>query len=93
MTFSNPYDYTKNEYYMNTVELGKNAVSVFQNMYKNKELSGVNAYLSALAIQDITKCNLYEEYDLDWQKGKNFILYGKTQLRLSITYSDYKISV
>lgn len=63
MTSSNPYDYTKNEYYMNTVELGENAVSVFQNMYK--ELSGVNAYLSALAIQDITKCNLYEKYDLD----------------------------
>lgn len=72
MTSSNPYDYTKNEYYMNIVELGENAVSVLQNMYENKELSGVNAYLSALAIQDITKCNLYEKYDLDWQTAEKF---------------------
>lgn len=50
MTSSNPYDYTENEYYKNIVELGENAVSVLQNMYKNKKLSGVNAYLSTLAI-------------------------------------------
>ena len=50
MTSSIPYDYTENEYYKNIVELGENAVSVLQNMYKNKKLSGVNAYLSTLAI-------------------------------------------
>ena len=50
MTSSNPYDYTENEYYKNIVELGENGVSVLQNMYKNKKLSGVNAYLSTLAI-------------------------------------------
>ena len=50
MTSSNPYDYTENEYYKNIVELGEDAVSVLQNMYKNKKLSGVNAYLSTLAI-------------------------------------------
>lgn len=50
MTSSNPYDYTENECYKNIVELGENAVSVLQNMYKNKKLSGVNAYLSTLAI-------------------------------------------
>ena len=60
MTSSKPYDYTENEYYKNIVELGEDAVSILENMYKNKKLSGVNAYLSTLAIQDITKRNLYE---------------------------------
>ena len=50
MTSSNPYDYTENEYYKNIVELGEDAVSILENMYKNKKLSGVNAYLSTLAI-------------------------------------------
>ena len=43
MTSSIPYDYTENEYYKNIVELGEDAVSILENMYKNKKLSGVNA--------------------------------------------------
>jgi len=72
ITSSNPYDYTKNEFYKNIVKLGKDAVPVLENMYKNKKLSGVNAYLSALAIQDITKCDLHEEYNLDWATAEEF---------------------
>ncbi len=71
-TSSNPYDYTKNEYYKNIVKLGENAVYVLENMYKNNKLMGVSAYLSALAIQDITKCNLYEKYNLDWTTAEEF---------------------
>ncbi len=65
-------DYTKNEYYKNIVELGKDAVPVLENMYKNKKLVGVNAYISALIIQDITKCNLYEVYNLNWESAEEF---------------------
>lgn len=72
MTSSNPYDYTKNEYYNNIVNLDKDAVPVLENMYKNKKLSGVNAYISTLAIQDIAKCNLYEEYNLEWSTAEEF---------------------
>ncbi len=72
MTSSNPYNYTKNEYYKNIVKLGKGAVPVLENMYKNKKLSGVNTYLSALVIQDITKCNLHEKYNLDWSTAEEF---------------------
>ena len=43
-----------------------------ENMYKNNKLMGVSAYLSALAIQDITKCNLYEKYNLDWTTAEEF---------------------
>ncbi len=36
MTSSNPYEYTKNEYYKNIVKLGNDAVNILENMYKNK---------------------------------------------------------
>ncbi len=71
-TSSNPYDYTKNDYYKDIVSLGNDAVKVLENMYKKGELTGVNAYLSALAIQDITKCNLYEKYGYDWSTAEEF---------------------
>lgn len=72
LTSSNPYDYTKNDYYKNIVNLGEEAVPVLEDMYKDGKLTGVNAYLSALAIQDITKCYLYEEYNLDWTTAEEF---------------------
>ncbi len=72
LTSSNPFDYTKNEYYKNIVNLGNDAVSILENMYNKGELSGVNAYLSALAIQDITQCNLHEKYNLDWSTAEEF---------------------
>lgn len=72
ITSSNPFDYTKNEYYNNIVNLGEDAVPVLEEMYKSRKLSGVNAYLSALAIQDITECHLYEEYKLDWSTAEEF---------------------
>lgn len=71
-TSSNPYDYTDNEYYKNIIALGTDAVPVLESMYKNGKLSGVNAYISALAIQEITNCNLYEKYDLDWSTAEEF---------------------
>lgn len=71
-TSSNPYDYTKNEYYKNIINLGDNAVPVLEDMYAKGKLTGVSAYLSALAIQDITGCNLPEEYDLDWSTAQEF---------------------
>ena len=71
-TSSNPYDYTNNEYYKNIIALGIDAVPVLESMYKNEKLSGVNAYISALAIQEITNCNLYEKYELDWSTAEEF---------------------
>ena len=65
-------DYTKNEYYKNIVNLGKDAVPVLEDMYNKGKLTGVNAYLSALVIQDITKCNLNEKYNLDWSTAEEF---------------------
>lgn len=69
---SNPYDYIDNEYYENIVALGFDAVPVLEEMYQENELTGLSAYLSALAIQDITGCNLYEDHDLDWSTAEEF---------------------
>ena len=69
---SNPYDYIKNENYKNIIKLGKKAVPVLEEMYNSNKISGVYAYISALAVQDITGCNLYEEYDLDWSIAEEF---------------------
>lgn len=69
---SNPYDYIKNENYKNIIKLGKKAVPVLEEKYNSNKLSGVYAYISALAVQDITGCNLYEEYDLDWSTAEEF---------------------
>lgn len=72
MASSNPFDYIKNEYYENIVNLGKDAVPVLEKMYQEQKLTGLYAYLSALAIQDITKCNLYEKYHLNWSTAEEF---------------------
>lgn len=77
LTSSNPFDYTKNEYYNNIINLGDDAAIVLENMYNEGKLTGVNAYLSALAIQDITKCNLYEKYNIDWSNAEEFFSYWK----------------
>ncbi len=69
---SNPYDYTKNEYYKNVVEIGPDAVPVLKEMFDNKEITGVLAYVSALAVQDITGCNLYKDHNLDWSTAEEF---------------------
>ncbi len=69
---SNPYDYTENEYYENIVNLGKPAVLVLIDMYNDGKLTGLNAYLSALAIEDITDCNLFETYNINWSSADEF---------------------
>ena len=64
-----------NRFYKNIVNLGKKAVPVLEDMYKKGELTGVNAYLSALAIEDIANCNLLEKYNLEWSTASEFYRY------------------
>ena len=71
-TSSNPYDYINNEYYKNIINLGENAVPILENMYNDGKLTGVDAYISALAIEDISNCKLYKEYNLDWSTAEEF---------------------
>ena len=62
------YKWKLQKYY----KLGKKDVPVLEKMYNSNKLSGVYAYISALAVQDITGCNLYEEFDLDWSTAEEF---------------------
>lgn len=71
-TSSNPYHYINNDYYNNIIELGEDAVSVLESMYNDGKLTGLDAYLSALAIEDISNCKLYEEYKLEWSTAEEF---------------------
>ena len=72
LSSSNPYHYINNKYYQNIVDIGKDAVFLLREMYNAGELSGLDAYISALAIQDITNCNLLKEYKIEWDTAKQF---------------------
>lgn len=69
---SNPYDYIDNEYYESIVALGVPAVAVLEENYHNGTYSGVDGYIAALAIQDITGLNLYECTGIDWSTAEEF---------------------
>lgn len=79
VTSSNPYDYTQNEYFKNIIAIGKQALPVIEEMYENKELNSLNAYIAALAIQEIADCNLYEKYNIDWINADEFFANWKTK--------------
>lgn len=79
VTSSNPYDYTQNEYYQNIIAIGKQAIPVIEEMYENKELNSLNAYIVALAIQEIADCNLHEKYNIDWINADEFFTNWKTK--------------
>ena len=69
---SSTYDYINNDYYKNIVNLGENAVHVLINMTNNGDLVGLNAYIAAIAIQEITNCDIREKYELTWATPKEF---------------------
>lgn len=73
---SNPYDYIDNNYYRSIVSLGKGAISVLENMYNSGKLTGLKAYISALAIEDITGCHLSTKYN--WSSAEEFYNLWKT---------------
>lgn len=64
---SNPYDYIDNNYYNNIIKLGMPAVSILEEQYNNNELNGLNAYIAALAIQEITGIQISEDVDETWK--------------------------
>ena len=72
ITSSNPYDYIDNDHYNNIIKLGMPAVSVLEEKYSNNELHGLNAYIAALAIQEITGIQISEEADETWETAEEF---------------------
>lgn len=70
---SNPYDYIDNEFYETIVNLGDDAIAILERNIKNGEYTGLTAYIAALAIQDISGYNIYEETGVDWATADEFL--------------------
>lgn len=72
---SNPYDYIENnEYYKNIIGLGVSALPELEKSLVNSETNGLNEYILAIAIEEITHADvngiLEEEYG--WENAKEF---------------------
>ena len=76
LSSSNPYDYIDNNHYRSIVALGSGAVSVLEDMYNSGKLTELKAYISALAIEDITGCHLSTKYN--WSSAEEFYNLWKT---------------
>lgn len=80
---SNPYDYTDNEYYRNIVSLGFEAVPILMDKSEKKQITGVDSYVAAIAVQEITNCDLYEITGVDWETAEQFLeLWNETMQHL-----------
>lgn len=74
---SNPYDYIQDsEYYDNVIELGVAALPELENMLKTSENNGLNEYIVAIAIEEISHADvnsILENPDgCGWENAKEF---------------------
>lgn len=86
---SSPYAYIDNDYYKNIVSLGFDAVKVLQEKNENGEFSGLNSYIAAIAIQEITGCDLYSITGTDFENADEFYeLWDKTMANMPEKLAD-----
>lgn len=70
---SNPYDYIKNnEYYNNIVNMGIDALPILEEKLQNSNTNGLEDYIMAIAIEEITNCNLKNDSNTTWASAKEF---------------------
>lgn len=67
-----------NEYYRDIVTRGDHAALYLEEMYYQDELDEISSATAALAIEEITKCNLEEHYDIKWNTHEEFFEWWKT---------------
>ena len=85
---SNPYDYIDNEYFDNVVALGFPAMVYLDEQYHNGELHGLNAYIAALAMEDISGMHIYECTGVDCENAEQFFeQWDKVMKNLPDTFS------
>ncbi len=95
---SSPYAYIDNDFYRNIVSLGFDAVQVLQEKNADGEFSDLNSYIAAIAIQEITGCNLYSITGIDFETADEFYsLWDKTIAdmpeNLTILLGDHSMDV
>lgn len=71
---SNPYDYIKdNSYYTSLVNKGVDVLPILESKLENDEYGeGLLGYITAIAIQDITDCDLKQEKEFEWATANEF---------------------
>ena len=71
---SNPYEYVKNNsYYDPLVSKGISILPILEKkINENQYGDGLLGYITAIAIEDITECNLKEDKDLQWATVSEF---------------------
>lgn len=70
---SNPYDYAyDSEYFSNIVELGIDAVPVLRERLEDSTSDGLEEYVMAIAIEEITNCDLKELEGYEWSTANEF---------------------
>lgn len=76
---SNPYAYIDNRYYKNIVSLGFDAAEILLKKNADGGLSSLDSYICAIAIQEITGCDLYGITGIDFETADEFYdLWDKT---------------
>lgn len=70
---SNPYDYIKdNQDFESIVALGNDALPVIQSKIAQSPNDGLQEYILAIAIEEITKTNLKNDPSTEWISAKDF---------------------
>ncbi|MDO3410384.1 hypothetical protein QWJ34_11480 [Saccharibacillus sp. CPCC 101409] len=70
---SNPYDYIKdNEDFENIVSLGNDALPVLQSKIQQSPNDGLQEYILAIAIEEISKTDLKKNPSTEWISAKDF---------------------
>ena len=77
VTSSSPYDYIDQQCYDRIVKLGMPAVEILEKKYETGELGGFDAYIAALAIQEITGCNMHDVTGEDYGTAEEFFAHWK----------------
>jgi hypothetical protein len=81
---SNPYDYmVDNDYYKELVKKGPDVLPLLEDTITKSESNGLNEYLLAAAMEEISKVNLkkYEGKKYGWETAKGFAQEWHTYLK------------
>lgn len=66
------YDYRKDKKYKEIINFGEEAISIIQDLNKNKELDESTGHIAVEIVQEISNYNLKEEYDLEINNPEQF---------------------
>lgn len=90
---SNPYDYIKgNADFEEIINLGSDALPVLQNKLAKSENNGLQEYITAIAIERISKVDMKKKESTQWETAKGFLKVWKSHLKAIPTTVDTIVS-